>query len=123
MTDSDSIADTSINDVSSPETGSDPQPNQQDVATNGGSSLVEKLLADAPDDDGTYTDHALNFDGKESTAKIIRGAEGFFGNMDKALLLIGIGVVQKFQEEFGNSEEEQDDEEIGQELEPQGETV
>jgi len=116
---SDSIADTSMNEVSTGETSSEPQGSGQETVDTTGSSWLDKLMADAPPDDGTYRDHALNYDKSESTAKIIRGFEGFLGNLDKAVVLIGIGVVQKYQEAMTDGEkddetvEKDDDEAFG----------
>lgn len=103
---SDSIADTSLNDVSTSETTSESNPNGQDVVTNEGSSWLDKLLADAPPDDGGYIDHALNFDQTESTAKIIRGIEGFTSDLNKAIVLILIGVVEKYKENMSKDHDE-----------------
>jgi len=108
---SDSIAETELNSVSTPETESEPKGNGQEVVENKGSSWLEKLLADAPDDDGTYETHALNFDRSESTSKIIRGVEGIAGNLNKAVILIGIGLLEKFNEHMDSEDEDQDEQE------------
>lgn len=103
---SDSIADTELNSVSTPETESEPKGNGQEVPENTSSSWLDKLLADAPEDDGSYQTHALNFDRSESTSKIIRGVEGIAGNLNKAIILIGIGLLEKFNENMSEGSEE-----------------
>jgi len=45
-----------------------------------------------------YKTHALNYDGKESTSRIIKGFEGVFGNLNKAIIDLGIGLGQKLNE-------------------------
>ncbi|MFT4892413.1 MAG: hypothetical protein ACI8Z7_000185 [Candidatus Nanohaloarchaea archaeon] len=102
----DSIADTSIE-----EEIAQANPENTDViqgeAPEGGSSSTswrDILLADAPQDDGTYQSHALNWDNEESTGKIIRGFEGITGNLNKALILIGMGVIQKVTEYQGGDD-------------------
>jgi hypothetical protein len=121
---SDSIADTGLNDVSPEETTSDPQPNEVETGNNGQSKLFEILKADAPEDNGQYTDHPLNFDGQESTAKIIRSIEGFTTDLNKAVVLLVVGVVEKYTEmQDQGSQEDQEDPDLGNELEPQGEEL
>lgn len=120
---SDSIADTEINEVSDGETGSIPEGNGQDVPGNTGNSWVDKLLADAPVDDGSYTSHALNYDGSESTAKIIRGIEGFAGNLDKALVLIAIGLLEKFNENMDSGSQDEENPEDEAEMVSEDDTL
>lgn len=45
-----------------------------------------------------YIDHPLNYDSARSTARILRGLTGFAGNLDYALIDIGLGVIEKIQE-------------------------
>lgn len=86
------------------------------VETSESKGLTDLLLSDAPQDDGTYESHALNWDQTESTAKIIRGIEGIAGNLNKAVVLIITGVIQKYQEmQEEETDEPQDD--LGDELE------
>ena len=47
-----------------------------------------------------YSEHSLNWDGKDSTGKIIRGLEGLFTNLDKAVIDVFAGTVQKIGEFF-----------------------
>jgi len=47
-----------------------------------------------------YKDHALNWDKKESTGKIIKGLEGLSGNLDRAVIDLGVGICQKIAEFF-----------------------
>lgn len=51
-----------------------------------------------------YADHALNWDNRESTGRIIKGIEGIVGNMDKAVVNLVIGVFQKISEFFSKDE-------------------
>lgn len=118
---SDSIADTVIN-----EEQAQANPENTDVIQGETSEQVSQgtnwrdiLLADAPMDDGTYQSHALNWDNQESTGKIIRGFEGITGNLNKAVILIVMGVIQKVTEyqEGENQEENPEEEDLGAELE------
>ena len=43
----------------------------------------------------SYQSHPLNYDGDESTSRIIRGASGLLGNLDKASVDILVGVFKK----------------------------
>jgi hypothetical protein len=117
----DSIADTSIEEEmaqSNPE-NTDVIQGEAPEAGSSGTSWQDILLADAPQDDGTYQSHALNWDNQESTGQIIRGFEGITGNLNKALILIVMGVIQKVSE-YQEGDKEQENEEnpdLGQELE------
>lgn len=53
-----------------------------------------------------YSVHPLNFDGKESTGRIIKGFEGILGNLNKAVVDIAIGVIQKVMEAFKEKKNE-----------------
>ena len=55
----------------------------------------------APTGDGAveaYIDHPLNFDGKKSTARILRGCTGICGTLNYGLIDIALGLVEKIQE-------------------------
>lgn len=55
--------------------------------------------ADSPDKKvSEYRNHALNWDGKDSTGRIIRGTEGMLGGLDKAILDVIVGCIQKVNE-------------------------
>ena len=59
------------------------------------------LFADTADKPiGNYRTHALNYDNKDSTGRIIRGFEGMIGNLDKAIIDVGVGIIQKISEFF-----------------------
>jgi len=59
------------------------------------------IKADSPDKPlSDYRNHALNWDGKESTSRIIKGFEGIIGNLDKAVVDVAIGTIQKIMELF-----------------------
>lgn len=45
-----------------------------------------------------YIDHPLNFDGEKSTARILRGLTGIAGELDYAIIDIGLGVIEKIKE-------------------------
>jgi len=47
---------------------------------------------------GEFMNHPLNFDQSSSTARIIKGLEGIVGNLDKAIVDVVIGVIQKVYE-------------------------
>lgn len=51
-----------------------------------------------------YRDHALNWDKKDSTGKIIRGTEGLVGGLDKAIVEVVVGIFQKLGELFSKKE-------------------
>lgn len=46
----------------------------------------------------SYLNHPMNFDGKLSTAQIIRGLTGIAGTLDYALLDIALGCFEKVRE-------------------------
>lgn len=112
----DSIADTNIGEEKpqvNPE-NTDVIQGEAPQAEPEGSTWRDVLFADAPADDGTYQSHALNWDGEESTAKIIRGSEGILGDLNKAVILILMGVVQKFTEYRDSSDTGENEEIEGQ---------
>lgn len=45
-----------------------------------------------------YMNDPLNFDGKKSTARILRGATGLLGALNYAIIDIGLGVLEKMRE-------------------------
>lgn len=45
-----------------------------------------------------YIEHPLNFDGEKSTARILRGLTGIAGELDYALIDIGLGCLEKIKE-------------------------
>jgi len=45
-----------------------------------------------------YMNHPLNFDNSVSTGRIIKGLEGIVGNLDKAIVDVAIGIIQKVYE-------------------------
>ena len=54
------------------------------------------LNADSPNKPiGDYNAHPMNYNNEDSTGRIIRGAEGIFGSLDKAVIDIIVGVGQK----------------------------
>ena len=57
----------------------------------------------------SYSEHTLNWDGADSTGKIIRGLEGIFTNLDRAVIDVVAGTIQKIAELFQrtNKEDEQ----------------
>lgn len=59
----------------------------------------------APTGEGSidnYIEHPLNFDGRKSTARILRGCTGLFGSLDYALVDITLGVIEKIKEKDKN---------------------
>jgi len=42
-----------------------------------------------------YLNHPLNFDQEISTGRIIRGVEGIIGNLDRAMVDVILGVIEK----------------------------
>lgn len=46
----------------------------------------------------SYTEHALNFDKKMSTGRIIRGLEGILGALNYAIIDIVMGLIEKSRE-------------------------
>ena len=68
--------------------------------TSSDGSLMGKIWnAKSPDKKvSEYGNHALNFDGKESTGKIIRGTEGLVGSLDRAIVEVVVGTIQKIVE-------------------------
>ena len=59
------------------------------------SFLLAKTGAGAVEE---YIDHPLNFDGAKSTARILRGLTGIAGELDYALIDIGLGALEKIKE-------------------------
>lgn len=52
-----------------------------------------------------YLNHPLNFDNKKSTARILRGFSGMFGELNKALFDIALGVIEKVWKEKNEVQE------------------
>ena len=48
----------------------------------------------------TYDKHDLNFTGTRGTAHIIRGLVGFFGNTDRAIVDVVVGVLMELKRVF-----------------------
>ena len=48
-----------------------------------------------------YIDHPLNFKGSKGVAQILRGATGIAGNLNYAIIDIGLGLVQVAKEGKG----------------------
>lgn len=68
--------------------------------------LKKIFWADSPDKPlSDYRTHALNWDGKDSTGRIVKGTEGMLGSLDKAIIDLLVGCVQKVNEYFGKSKE------------------
>ena len=68
---------------------------------------LQLLLADSPDKTiAEYGAHPLNFDGSVSMGRIIRGTEGMLGSLNKAVIDIVVGVVQKISEIMKSREPE-----------------
>lgn len=53
-----------------------------------------------------YINHPLNFDGRQSTARILRGCTGLCGQLDYALVDIALGVIEKIKEKGEPKQEE-----------------
>lgn len=51
-----------------------------------------------------YVDHPLNFDRTKSTARILRGLTGICGELNYALIDIGLGVIEKIKERGHNEQ-------------------
>ena len=69
---------------------------------------LKALGSDSPDKDiSAYTTHPLNFDGQDSTGRIIRGCEGIIGNLNKSIIDIIVGVTQKVAKMFEGRETKQ----------------
>ena len=72
---------------------------KKDKPTTGEGVLKHIWNAESPKKSPSqYVEHALNWDQKESTGRIIKGIEGLVGNMDKAIVNLVIGVFQKISE-------------------------
>lgn len=67
-----------------------------------GQSILEKIFnAESPNKElSEYREHVLNWDNKDSTSRLIRGTEGIIGSLDKAVIDIFVGVIQKVNELF-----------------------
>lgn len=59
------------------------------------SFLLAKTGAGAVEE---YIDHPLNFDNTKSTARILRGLTGIAGELDYAIIDIGLGCLEKIKE-------------------------
>jgi len=80
---------------------SDSKSENQDLSGSGNSfSFLKDIIGAEPPPKGLeqYKDHALNFSGKDSIAKILRGMEGIVGNLNKAVVLIALGVIELYNE-------------------------
>lgn len=62
-----------------------------------GKGFWEKLFsAESPEKKiSDYENHSLNYDHSEGMSRIIRGTEGLIGGLDRAILDIVVGVIQK----------------------------
>lgn len=70
-------------------------------------SITDVILAKSPEHSlDHYQDHPVDFDGEESTWRILRGLEGMLGSLNYALVDIAIGSYQKLTELGGGSEED-----------------
>ena len=66
------------------------------------------LSSDSPNKEiGEYLAHPLNFDNTQSTGRIIRGLEGIIGNLNKSVVDIAVGVMQKVAKMFERKAEQQ----------------
>jgi len=76
------------------------EPEEEKTSTDKG--IFDKIWrAESPNKKAVeYTNHVLNWDKKESTGRIIRGLEGLAGNLDRAIIDVGIGICQKIGELF-----------------------
>lgn len=111
----DSIADTSedLNEVEADLEGLQSlpggNPNGQDVGENG-ADLVDFLKSKSPEKKlEQYQGHTLDFDGSESTRRLIRGLEGLLGATNYALADLVIGVAQKISGLQGSGKNESDE--------------
>ncbi len=82
------------------EEGSKTDDKDKKKETSSGDGLLGKIWnAKSPDKKvSEYGNHALNFDGKDSTGKIIRGTEGLVGSLDRAIVEVVVGTIQKIVE-------------------------
>ena len=70
-------------------------------------SMPDLSFLAAPTGSGTieeYVDHPLNFDRTKSTARILRGLTGICGELNYALIDIGLGVIEKIKERGYNEQ-------------------
>lgn len=70
-------------------------------------SMPDLSFLAAPTGEGSvesYIDHPLNWDKRQSTARILRGCTGICGSLDYALVDIALGIIQKIKEK-GSSDD------------------
>lgn len=70
-------------------------------------SMPDLSFIAAPTGEGSvesYIEHPLNFDGRRSTARILRGLTGICGELNYALVDIGLGVIEKIKEKSTNEQ-------------------
>ena len=70
-------------------------------------SMPDLSFLAAPTGNGSideYIEHPLNFDGRRSTARILRGLTGICGELNYALVDIGLGVIEKIKEKSTNEQ-------------------
>jgi len=79
---------------------------KDEVKTQSGDGILNKIWnAESPNKKpAEYSSHALNWDNKESTGRIIRGFEGLIGNLDRAFIDVLVGTFQKIGELFSKGE-------------------
>lgn len=66
------------------------------------------LSSDSPNKEiGEYMAHPLNFDSTPSTGRIIRGLEGIIGNLNKSMVDIAVGMMQKIAKMFERKAEQE----------------
>ncbi len=98
-----------LDDIANDETMKEPIPVEvpgeydlEVVDNNRRNELLKKLLT-AETGSGSldsYIDHPMNFNGSRSLARILRGLTGLIGNLNLAIIDIGLGVLE-FSKEKG----------------------
>lgn len=85
--------------------------NSSETANNEMFSGLKRILGAEPPPKPveSYQDHALNFDGSDSTGRIIKGLEGLLTNLNRAIIVLVIGVVEKYSEKRKNDSSEKGD--------------
>lgn len=64
--------------------------------------ILKKPTGEGDITDPIYMQHPFNYDGKKSTARILRGLTGMLGNINFAVADIILGVIEKWQERKGD---------------------
>lgn len=95
-----SIEDEDLEDIDMGSSESGNSENQDLSGSSDSFSVLKDIIGSKPPPKPleSYQDHPLNFDGTDSSGRIIKGMEGILTDLNKAVLLVIMGLVEKYQD-------------------------